>query len=55
LRARRGRQPGPNKKAPLFFKSAPVQSARASTPHAATASRPAYRDDRDTPLIDGAG
>ncbi len=32
---------------------APDHPARVRTPHAATASRPAYRDDRETPLMTG--
>jgi len=54
VREQCGRQHEPNKKAPLFFKSAPIIRPVHRTPHAATASRPAHRDDRETPLINGA-
>lgn len=44
-----------NKKGPEHCCSAPVQSPAHRTPCASTASRPAHRDDRETPLNNGAG
>jgi len=44
-----------NKKGPEPFGAAPVQLPAHRTPCAATASRPAHRDDRETPLIREAG
>jgi hypothetical protein len=43
------------KKARSLFSTAPDQSPAHRTPCAATASRPAHRDDRETPLIREAG
>lgn len=55
VRSRCRRHDGRNKKGPEPFSAAPVQSPALRTPCASTASRPAHRDDRETPLNHGAG